>query len=272
MTASIRTTDRRFAGVSPGTRLLGLAPLMRKDVAEWRHGLRVWVILVVTASFMGLAAANSAIANRVLTTASDAGEVSKTISLDPLSNFMAAVGSQISVVVAIFAAISLFIAEREHGTLTWVASKPVSRGAIWVSKWAVAAVVITVAAGLVPLLLTTAAVMALYGAVPAPVVAMTAIGIAASIVFIVAAVLSASTVVRNQAAVAGIGFAIFFLPSILAGFAPVDIVSWLPTSILPWAVGLAMGAPVGIQTPVVWAIATAGLGGFAIWRIERLEL
>ena len=43
--------------------------------------------------------------------------------------------SQIFVVAAIFAVASLIVHERDTGTLAWVASKPVSRGSIWLSKW-----------------------------------------------------------------------------------------------------------------------------------------
>lgn len=271
MTTSITTAVRPFAGRASSDRLLGFAPMVRKDIGEWRHGKRALVILAVTASFMALSAANGAISSWVIANAPEGAVVPKNVSMDPLVNFMTAVGSQIFVIVAIFAAMSLLVAEREHGTLAWVASKPVARGAIWLSKWTVASAAIALSAGVVPLLITLAVVVPLYGAVPVGVVAMTAVGMAASIAFIVAVVLAASTVIRNQAAVAAIGFATFFLPSLLVGLAPVDLVAWLPTSVLPWSVGLATGAPVGIETPIVWAIATVALIGFAASRMERLE-
>jgi ABC-type transport system involved in multi-copper enzyme maturation permease subunit len=271
MTASIVPSTDRVAGRPSSERLLGLAPLVRKDVGAWAHGKRAWVILVITTLFMVLTAANGAITSWVVANAPEGAVVPENISLDPLQNLLAAVGSQFFVIVAIFAAMSLFVAEREHGTLAWVASKPVARAAIWSSAWVVAGLVISIAAGLVPLLVTVGVVVALYGPIPVAVVAAMAFGTAATVVFIVGVVMAASTVIRNQAAAAAIGFAVFFLPSLLIGFAPVDLVAWLPTSILPWAVGLATGAPVGFVTPIVWAVAVAVVAAFATWRMERIE-
>ena len=64
MTASIETTSpsipvaRRRA---TGDRFLGFRALARKDLAAWRHGIRPWVILIVSTGFMTLAAANAAL-------------------------------------------------------------------------------------------------------------------------------------------------------------------------------------------------------------------
>ena len=87
----------------------------------------------------------------------------------------------------------------------------------------------------------------------------------------VAVVLAASTVISNQAAVAAIGFAVFFLPQILVSLLPVDISPFLPTSIMAWAIGLVVGADVGFVTPIAWAVSVVALAGFASWRMERME-
>jgi hypothetical protein len=101
--------------------------------------------------------------------------------------------------------------------------------------------------------------------------ALAAIGIAASVAFMIAVVLAVSTVIANQAAVAAIGFAVFFLPQLLAGFLPIDISAFLPTSILAWAIGPVIGAEVGFVTPIAWAISVIALVGFASWRMDRME-
>ena len=92
------------------------------------------------------------------------------------------------------------------------------------------------------------------------------------VAFIVAVVLAASTAISNQPAVAAIGFGVFFLPQLIAGLFPVDIGPFLPTSILPWAMGLATGADVGFVTPIAWAASTLALVAFATWRMDKLEL
>ena len=42
-------------------RLLGLRNLVRKDLAEWMHGKRPWLVLGITTTVFALAAANSRI-------------------------------------------------------------------------------------------------------------------------------------------------------------------------------------------------------------------
>jgi hypothetical protein len=53
---------------------------------------------------------------------------------------------------------------------------------------------------------------------------------------------------------------------------PFDIAPFLPTSILDWAVGLALGAPVGFVTPIAWALSIVALVAAAVWRVDKLEL
>ena len=156
-------------------------------------------------------------------------------------------------------------------TLSWVASKPVSRGAIWLSKWAAAAIFVSIVAGIIPMAATFGVVALLYGAAGVGTFLFAAVGVVASIAFMIAVVLAVSTIVSNQPAVAAIGFAAFFLPQILASLVPVDISPFLPTSIIAWAMGLVVGADTGFLTPIIWAVSVLALAGFASWRMERLD-
>jgi ABC-2 type transport system permease protein len=274
MTAStFSATDTVARGATQNRRLPGLHPLFRKDVSEWMHGYRVPVILFVVTAFMTLSAANAWInAWLVANVPSDTVITNARFSMAPLDNLVAAVSSQIFVVAAIFAAMSLLVGERESGTLAWVASKPVARASIWISKWAAGAAVLALVAGIVPIGITTILVTVLYGA-PAilPVVALS-IGAVAAIVLFVAVVLAASAAVSSQPAVAAIGFAAMLGPTVLAAVVPFSIEPWLPTSILGWSVGLAMGADVGVVTPIAWAISVIALVTFASSRMDALEL
>lgn len=260
----VRAVDRAFAGTRP---------LLRKEFAEWRHGRRAWVILAVVTLFMALTAANGAITAWIIANVPEGVDApAAPASLAPLDNLLAAVASQIFVLAAIFAVMSLLVAERERGTLAWIASKPVARPAIWTAKFLAGATVVSIVGGLAPLAITVAVVVVLYGA-PAvvPVVAM-GIGMVAAISLFVAIVLAASAFVANQAAVAAIGFGAFFLPSIVVALVPIDIQPFLPTSILPWFVGLATGAPVGFVTPIAWLVSVTGLAVIAGRRMDRVEL
>ena len=270
MTASISFPARTAAGAS-ADRLAGFGPLLRKELLEWAHSKRPWVILAVATVFMTMTAANAAINTWIIANVPDASTAAGVISLDPNTNFMAAVSTQIFVIVAIFAAMSLLVAERERGTLSWVASKPVSRGAIWLSKWAAAVIVVAIVAGIVPMAATFFVVAPLYGSAGLGVIVFATVGAAASIALMVAVVLAVSTVIPNQPAVAAIGFAAFFLPQILVSLVPVDISPFLPTSIMAWAVGLGAGADAGFVTPIVWAASIVGLTWFASRQMERIE-
>jgi ABC-type transport system involved in multi-copper enzyme maturation permease subunit len=272
MTASIVSSVRSSSRPGAG-RFDGLGALVRKDLAEWRSSPRVWVILGVATVFMVLAMANAWLNALIIANLPPGAEApSAPTSMAPLDNIGFAVGSQIFVIAAVFATLSLLVGDRDRGTLAWVASKPVGRGAIWVSKWIAASISVTLAAGLVPFAVVVVGAAVLYGP-PAVVPIMSiAFGIAAAIVLYVAVTLAASTVLWNQAAVAATGLAVLVVPGLLVGLLPVAIEPYLPTSILGWSMGLAIGADVGFVTPIAWAVGVIALAGFAIRRLERIEL
>jgi len=274
MTASTVLAPRAHVGRATSRVLPGLRALVRKDIGEWTHGTRAVTVLVIVALFMTLAAANGFINAWVIANVPEAAEAGagKAISLAPLDNLFAGVGSQIFIFAAIFAAMSLLVRERDTGTLAWVASKPVSRTSIWISKWISASVVLWIVAGLIPLALSVAVVIVLYGLPSLAAVAVIAVGIGAAVALFVAVALAASTLVASQPAVAGISFGVFLLPTILTAIIPIDIAPFLPTSILNWTMGLAAGANVGFVTPIAWLIGMVGLGVYSARQMGRLEL
>jgi ABC-2 type transport system ATP-binding protein len=125
--------------------------------------------------------------------------------------------------------------------------------------------------GVIPMVATFGLVAVLYGSAGVGAFVFATIGVVASVAFMIAVVLAVSTVIPNQAAVAAIGFAVFFLAPILVSLVPVDIEPFLPTSIMGWAIGLVVGADTGFVTPIVWAASVVALAGFAAWRMERIE-
>ena len=144
--------------------LPGFGGLVRKELTEWRRGRRAWIVLVIVTLFMTLTAAEPWLVANLAPP--EGGEILPEPILDPMANLVAAVSTQIFVVVAIFAVMSLIVAERESGTLAWTASKPVSRGAIWLAKWVSSTAMLGLLAGLVPLAATVALVVVLYGGLP----------------------------------------------------------------------------------------------------------
>jgi ABC-type transport system involved in multi-copper enzyme maturation permease subunit len=268
MTAS-PSTPRPLVAV--GTVGLGLLPgfygLLRKDLTEWRRGRRAWIVLMVSSLFMTLTAANAWLQANL---APAVGTVVPAPVLDPLTNLAAAVSSQIFVVVAIFAAMSLIVSEREGGTLAWTASKPVSRSAIWLAKWLSATGFLWLLAGLVPLAATVALAIALYGPLPVMPVLSMAMGMGMAIALFTAIGLAVATVVTSQAAVAAVGLGALFLSPLVDALLPVA--EYLPTSIVGWTLAAAGGQSPGVTTPLSWGLSLVALVAFSLTRMERLEL
>ena len=262
------------AGAAPrhaNRRLAGIGALLRKDTTEWLRGRRAWVVLAVSALFMTLTAANGAIVSRLAATLPEGADVGA-VSLAPLDNLLAAVGAQVFVFAAILAVSSLLVSERQAGTLAWVASKPVSRRAIWVSKWLSATAVLGLTAVALPLAATTGVVVALYGVPDPAAVAGLAVGMLAVVAFFAAVGLALGTILPGSASVTAAGFGVFALAPVLSGILPFDVAPYLPTSILTWAAGLATGMPVPAVTPVAFGAAMVAVVALGLGRIDRLEL
>ena len=252
--------------------LAGLNALARKDTTEWLRGRRAIVVFIIVTAFMALAAANGAITQWIIANVPDASTGAKAAPIDPLSNLVTGASSQIFALAAILATMGLIATERDSGTLAWTAAKPVSRAAIPVSKWITSSVVLMVTAVALPLILTAIEVTVLYsanGSLPIEVVAGLGVGMAASLAFIVAVVITASTFLRSQAAVAAIGIGVLALPGIVSSIVPIG--DYLPTSILDWTIGVVSGQPVSWATPVAWVVSITLLLGVAARRVDRME-
>ena len=251
--------------------LLGLDPLVRKDFREWARGKRAWVTTFVVAPILALTAANGAINHWIIANVpTESGQQIKPISMDPTTNFLAAIGTQFVIIAAIFATMSLMASERESGTLAWTASKPVSRLSIWVSKWITASATLFVAAVLVPVAVTVVVTVALYGPLDPALVVATIVGLEATIVLFTAIGLAVGAYARSQAVVVSVGLGVLFIPSILGGiWAPLN--DFLPTSIFGWILQLGAGQVGSPVTPVAWLVSIGAIVAVAARRMQRME-
>ena len=270
------TTFESFENQAVDTRqprLLGLGNLVRKDLSEWFHGKRPWLVLVITTTIFALAAANARITEWAARSfpAEPGDGPAKILSLQPLDNLLFALGTQFIVLAVIFATMSLLLAERDSGTLAWTVSKPVSRTSVLVSKWLTATVVLWVAAIVVPLALTTGLVTVLYGLPDIGVVIALAITLAAVPALFVGITLAAGTIVPSQAAVGAIALAVFVAPQVIGGIVP-SLTPYFPTSIFGWAIELSAGGSPSLVTPVAWLAGMAALFLIARNRLNAMEL
>jgi ABC-type transport system involved in multi-copper enzyme maturation permease subunit len=254
-------------GASSAGFLTGFGGLLRKELTEWRRGRRTWIVFLISAAFMVLTALNTWLMANL---PEEATEGAPAPILDPFMNLVTGVSSQIFVIAAIFAVMAIITAERESGTLAWTASKPVSRSAIWLSKFAASSAVLWVVAAILPLAATVALVLALYGPLPVVPVAILAIGMGMAIVLYVAVALAASTFVSSQAAVAGIAIGFIFLPQLLGVIVP--NMEFMPQSILQWSMLTAAGEAPSLVTVISWTLTVVALVAISMRRMERLEL
>jgi ABC-type transport system involved in multi-copper enzyme maturation permease subunit len=266
MTATVSTPRRDTTGTDATLGSLpGFGGLLRKELTEWSRARRTWVVFIISALFMTLGALNTWLQTVLPEEARD----SEPVVADPLMILAQSVGAQIFAVVAIFAVMGILVAERENGTLAWTASKPVSRSAIWLSKWVASVGVLWIAAGLIPMAATIALIVVLYGGLPIAPILIMAVGIGLSTLLFITIALTVSTVVTSQAAVAGIALGVMFLPQLLGLLISPE---FLPTSILQWSLMLAAGEPVGFTTLGSYVATIVALVAFSLFRMERLEL
>ena len=265
MTTTV-STSRPTAGTHASLGSLpGFGGLFRKELTEWGRARRTWVVFIISALFMTLGALNTWLQTVLPEEARD----SEPVVAEPLMILAQSVGAQISAVVAIFAVMGIIVAERESGTLAWTASKPVSRSAIWLSKWVASTSVLWIAAGLIPLAATIALIVVLYGGLPIAPILVMAVGIGLSTLLFITVALAVSTVVTSQAAVAGIALGVMFLPQLLGLLISPE---FLPTSILQWSLMIAAGESVGFVTLGSYVVTVVGLVAFSLYRMERIEL
>jgi Cu-processing system permease protein len=270
--STVSATPAAAGGLAP-SRLLGLGNVLRKDLREWLRGRRFWTVLVI-ATFVAVLTAANAWINDYLRTAFPAGpgEVPPDpLPMTPMANVIAPLATQFHILAAIFATMSLLIAERDGGTLAWTISKPVSRTSVLLGKWISATALVWVAAVAIPLVAAVGVVLILYGQPDLGVVGLLGAGLVTVVAFYTAVTLAAATFIPSQAGVAAVGLAVFLVPSLVVGLYP-PIAAVLPTAMGDWIAGLAIGMAGSVLTPVAWVIALGVLFVLARARFAATEL
>lgn len=245
--------------------LMGFIPLVRKELTEWWKTGRAAVVFTLTSLLAVMMTLTPWIQDNLLGLDVDPGR------LEATSALTRADWSWVLTYIVIFTTMGLVAGERDKGTLGWTLSKPVTRQAVLLAKWAAGTVAFALAGVILPMFITGTAATVAYGGLPDP---GTTGFLAATLVLLPALYIglsvTAGTLASRPAAVAGIGLFASLIPTV-ATLVSADLALAAPTAIGTWAQEMARGNTVGWDTPAGWLatmLALAGLGHLAFRRSE----
>lgn len=260
----------RLAGIRPhrgSGPLLGFANLFRHEARPWLRPRLGGVQVLLWTGVLGGGMLLPLVLMREQFTAEAAGPL---VSALEMFFTLGALGPAIGAVVLTHGAI---IGERQTGTAAWVLTKPASRAAFLLAKFAAAALGLVATAVAIPGAVAYAALTAEAGApLPlAPFVAGLAL-LAVHVVFYVALTLAVGVFARARGAVLAAGLGTLFAGDVLiALYPPVGEAG-------PWLLGrlaqiVAQGGPLLTPwPPVAVALWTVALLAVAVVRFGREEL
>ena len=270
MTAQSATIEPAVRSAAPRALFLGFGTVLRKELTEWQRGKATVIIAAIataTAIFTTL------IPFVVRASGESAAQGAPPLSMDSTVNVLLGwKGGQTIAVIAILATMALLSAERDRGTLAWNLTNPVSPTSIIAAKFIAAVLVLGIAAVILPLAVSVGVATIAYGAVPdLAVVGRFGVLFLALPVFYAALTVALGSFVKSTAGVAGIAFAVMFVPAILGGLVPfINDIS--PTQIGVWALATATGEPASSLTLAGWAVSMVALMVGAKLVFDRQEL
>jgi ABC-2 type transport system permease protein len=248
--------------------LMGVRPIINKELHEWMRSRRALILLLVSVAMMVLNTLSARFGEASLSSAGVPGPSG--LSLDPTTNVLVKWPQWVFFFAIVFSA-NLLVVERDRGTLAWTLSKPISRSALLIGKWAAAMVMFTVFGIVSPMVASVVAAIAAYGWPDIGSVVLATVLLAATPAFLIALTLALATVLPSQPAVAGVAVGVVIGPMILGSWLP-GITGLAPSSMASWAVAVAMGQPVTVITPLAWVVGMATVTLFGIARLRRVDL
>ncbi|MFL5778361.1 MAG: ABC transporter permease [Chloroflexota bacterium] len=267
MTAQSTAVTPRTAPATSRRPLLGFGTILRKELQEWVRGPKALIILGVS-----VAAAIFMTIIPFIAEATKEADAAGLLSHDPTANVLLGWTGQTVALIAVLATMALLSSERDRGTLGWTLSNPVSPTSVIAAKFAVAASVFIVTAVVVPMLVSIGLATVVYGGLPdlRTVGTFTVLFLALP-AFYIALTVALGTAVKSTVGVAGIAFAVMFLPATIGGLIP-TVAELSPTNIGSWAMLVAKGQPASMLTPIGWLISMAVLIVGAKLVFDRQEL
>jgi ABC-2 type transport system permease protein len=167
----------------------------------------------------------------------------------------------------------MIVREQDLGTLQWVFTKPLSRSGLVIAKWLANSLMTVLTIVVIPTVVSFGAIDAMFGVHDRDKLILGMVGIAVLFVFQCALSCGISAIFNSTSAVAGISFALFFLPLLVAPF----IHDWsrlIPSQIATVASNFAQGDKLegwDYATIASTLITTVLLMVFAARRLTKRE-
>jgi ABC-type transport system involved in multi-copper enzyme maturation permease subunit len=228
---------------------LGFKTSLRKELTEWFRGPKALIVAGISiagAVFMTLVP--------FIAEATNEAEAAGLMTKDPTTNVLLGWTGLTIALIAVVATMALISSERDRGTLAWSLTNPVSPTSIIAAKFLAAMLVFSVAAVLLPLVVSVGVATVVYGALP-NLATMGTFGLLflALPAFYIALTVGLGTAIKSTAGVAGVAFAVMLVPQVLGGLLPI-VNELSPTSIGVWALATAKGDPASILTLAGWLV------------------
>jgi ABC-2 type transport system permease protein len=245
---------------------LGFGTFFRKEIADWvrsRRALVVGAFVLATAVFTTL----------IPFVVQFSGQPSSVpLSMDPTANVLLGWGGQTIAVVALLASMSLLSGERDRGTLAWSLTLSISPTSVLAAKWLAAVLVLGVVTLVVPLAVSVTIATVAYGSLPD----LGTVGLFAALymalpAFYVTLTLALGTFIKGTGGIAGLGFLVVFLPTIVGALVPV-IGELSPTAIGGWAIAVATGQPASTLSLIGFLVSMVVLAIGAKVIFDRQEV
>jgi len=246
----------RSSGSRPrgGGLFLGFRTVLRKELTEWVRGPKAIIVAgisVAGAVFMTLIP--------FIAEATHEAEQAGILSKDPTANVLLGWTGQTVALITVVATMALLSSERDRGTLGWSLTNPVSPTSIIAAKFVAAILVLAVAGVMLPMAVSIGLATVVYGSLPnLAIVGTFGVLFLALPSFYIALTIGLGTVVKTTAGVAGVAFAVMFVPQVIGGLVPI-VNQISPTSIGAWAMATAKGEAASILTPIGWLVAMVAI-------------
>ena len=257
LSVPIEPTAKR--GIRNGM-FLGFATVLRKELTEWLRGPKSLIVAGVSiagAVFMTLIPYIAMLTNEAAESGAERSPL--VLTMDPTTNVLLGWTGMTVALIAIVATMGLVSTERDRGTLAWSLTNPVSPTSIIAAKFAAAFLVYSVAAVVLPLLVASAVATIVYGGLP-DMITIATFGLLFLTLpaFYIGLTIALGAGIKATAGIAGIAFAVMFVPQILGGLLPV-IAEVSPTSIGVWAMATAKGEPASALTLAGWLVSMTAI-------------